>query len=154
MGEEDANLPYDAVSRRVSGRAKHCSAINCPFSTRSKCLTCFRQDAFAHKPPQLRVVRILLGQLFDTIRRLVAQEKYVVGEHASERLEERGVLEWQVVAGLDEAELIVERPDATPNPAVEVRESLPDGTEAKVVWSHLRQSGVAKLVTDHFFDRG
>ena len=63
-------------------------------------------------------------------------------------------MEWQVIAGLEDGELIAERLDATPNPAVEVRESLPDGTEVKVVWSHLRQSGVAKLVTVHFFDRG
>ena len=94
-----------------------------------------------------------MGKLFDTIRRLVAEEKYVVGQHASERLEERGIMEWQVVAGLEDGELIAERSDATPNPAVEVRESLPDGTEFKVVWSYLRQSGVAKLVTDHFFDK-
>jgi hypothetical protein len=52
-----------------------------------------------------------------------------------------------------DGELIDERPDAMPNPAVEVRELLPDGTEFKAVWSHLRQSGVAKLVTAHFFDR-
>jgi hypothetical protein len=97
---------------------------------------------------------MLMGQLFDTIRQLVAEEKYVVGQHASERLEERGIMEWQVVAGLEDGALIAERPDATPNPAVEVRESLPDGTEFKAVWSHLRQSGVAKLVTVHFFDRG
>lgn len=49
-------------------------------------------------------------------------------------------------------EMIVERPAASPNPVVEVRETLPDGTEFKAVWSHLRQSGVAKLVTVHFFD--
>ncbi len=54
-----------------------------------------------------------MGQLFSTIQQLVAEEKYVVGEHA-----------------------------------------LPDGTEFKAVWAHLRQSGVAKLVTVHFFDRG
>jgi len=95
-----------------------------------------------------------MGRLFDTIQQLVAQEKYVVGEHAAERLEERGIMEWQVVAGLDDGELMAERPEATPNPTVEVRESLPDGTEVKAVWSHLRQSGVAKLVTVHFFDRG
>ena len=94
-----------------------------------------------------------MGQLFDTIRQLVAAEMYIVGEHASERLEERGILEWQAVAGLDEGELIVERPDAKPNPAIEVRETLSDGTEFKAVWSYLRQSGVAKLVTVHFFDR-
>ena len=41
-----------------------------------------------------------------------------------------------------------------PNPAVEVRESLLDGIEFKAVWSHLRQSDVAELVTVHFFDKG
>ena len=92
--------------------------------------------------------------LFETIRRLFVEEKYVIGLHASERLEVRGIMEWQVVAGLPDAELIASRPDAKPNPAVEVRSSLPDGTEFKAVWSLLRQSGVAKLVTVHFFDRG
>ena len=92
--------------------------------------------------------------LFDTIRRLVAEEKYVVGQHASERLEERGIMEWQVVAGMSDAELTISRPDAKPNPVVEVRTCLPDGTQVNAVWSLLRQSGVAKLVTVHFFDRG
>ena len=59
-----------------------------------------------------------------------------------------------MVAGLEDGRLIAERPDATPNPTVEVRESLPDGKDVKTVWSHLRQSGVAKLVTVHFFDKG
>lgn len=93
-----------------------------------------------------------MGQLFDTIRQLVADEKFIIGEHASERLEERGIMEWQVAAGFADGGLIVERPDAEPNPAVEVRECLPDGVEFKAVWSHLRRSGVAKLVTVHFFD--
>lgn len=93
-----------------------------------------------------------MAKLFDTIRRLVAEERYVVGEHASERLEERGIMEWQAVAGIEDGELIVERPDATPNPAVEIQETLPDGTEFKAVWSYLCQSHVAKLVTVHFFD--
>jgi len=95
-----------------------------------------------------------MGKLFDAIRQLVAEEKYVIGLHASERLEERGIMEWQAVVGLADGELLAERPNATPNPCVEVREILPDGTEFKAVWSHLRQSGVAKLVTVHFFDRG
>ncbi|MCY3664677.1 MAG: DUF4258 domain-containing protein [Gemmatimonadetes bacterium] len=93
-----------------------------------------------------------MGQLFDVIRQLVAEERYIVGQHASERLEERDIMEWQVVAGMEDGELIAERPEAMPNPAVEVRESLPDGTEYKAVWSHLRQTGVAKLVTVHFFN--
>ena len=95
-----------------------------------------------------------MGELYDTIRRLVAEEKYVIGEHVAERLEERGIMEWQVIVGLEHGELIAERSDATPNPLAEVRESLPDGTEFKAVWSHLGHSGVAKLVTVHFFDRG
>jgi hypothetical protein len=93
-----------------------------------------------------------MGQLFTTIRALVAIEKYVIGQHAAERLEERGIMEWQAVAGLEDGALIVERLDAEPNPTVEVKESLPDGTDFKAVWSHLRRSGVAKLVTVHFFD--
>ena len=63
-------------------------------------------------------------------------------------------MEWQVVAGLEDGELIAERRGAMPNPIVEVRETLADGSEFKAVWSHLAQSGVAKLVTVHFFDEG
>ncbi len=94
-----------------------------------------------------------MGQMFDLVRGLVDQGKYVVGKHAAERLEERGILEWQAVASVADGILIVERSDAKPNPTVEVREALPDGTEFKAVWSLLPQSGVAKLVTVHFFDR-
>ncbi len=95
-----------------------------------------------------------MATLFSLIRRLVAEEKYIVGEHAAQRLEERGMLEWQAVAGLADGELLVERPDATPNPVIEVRERMPDGTEFKAVWSHLPRIGVAKLVTVHFFTEG
>lgn len=94
-----------------------------------------------------------MGQLFDRIRALVDEGNYVVGQHAAERLEERGILEWQAVAGLEDGVLLAERPNAEPNSAVEVHEALPDGTEIKAVWSLLRQSGVAKLVTVPFFDR-
>lgn len=78
-----------------------------------------------------------MGQLFDKIRQLVALEKYIIGDHASERLQERGIMEWQVIAGLNDGNLLSERPDAIPNPAAEVSETLPDGTEFKAVWSYL-----------------
>jgi hypothetical protein len=91
-----------------------------------------------------------MGQLFDLIRTLVDEGRYVVGKHAAERIEERGILEWQAVAGLENGILLLERPDAILNPVVEVREILPDGTEVKAVWSLLRDSGVAKLVTVHY----
>lgn len=70
-----------------------------------------------------------MGRLFQDLRRLIAGEKYVIGLHAAERLEEREIMEWQVVAGVAHGQLIVERPEAKPNPTVEVRELLSDGTE-------------------------
>ena len=45
--------------------------------------------------------KLPMAMLFDTIRRLVAEDKYVVGEHAVQRLEDRGILEWQAVFGLE-----------------------------------------------------
>ncbi|HLL89116.1 MAG TPA: DUF4258 domain-containing protein [Tepidisphaeraceae bacterium] len=93
-----------------------------------------------------------MGRLFDTIRGLVIAGRYVVGQHAAERLDERGVLEWQVVDGIRDGSLIVERPAALPHRAVEVRQLLADGTEVKAVWSHVVSVDVAKLVTVHFFD--
>lgn len=94
-----------------------------------------------------------MSQLFDTIRQLVSENRYIVGKHASERLEERGILEWQAIVGLQYGNLLEERPNDRPNPAVEVEQYLPDGTEFKAVWSLLRISQVAKLVTVHFFNQ-
>jgi len=93
-----------------------------------------------------------VGKLFSKICQLVVDERYVVGLHATERLEERGIMEWQVVAGLEHGKLICERPKSRPNPAVEVRETLPEGTEIMAVWAHLPGSNFAKLVTVHYFD--
>ncbi len=92
-----------------------------------------------------------MGNLFTTIQQLVERERYVVGQHAVERLEERGILEWQVVVGVESGSLIAEHPTSTPNPTVEIKETLPDGTEFKAVWSLLPRSNAAKLVTIHFF---
>ena len=84
-----------------------------------------------------------MGKLYQQIRRLIADGCYIVGQHAGERLEERGIMEWQAISGFEDGELIVERPKARPNPAIELRETLPDGTEFKAVSSYLQQSGVA-----------
>jgi hypothetical protein len=73
----------------------------------------------------------LMGRLFDVIRDLVTEDKYLVKEHAAERLEERRIMEWQAVVGLANARLIGERAEARPHPTVEVLELLPDGTEFK-----------------------
>jgi hypothetical protein len=58
--------------------------------------------------------------LFETIRGLVVAGRYVIGQHAVEKLEERGVLEWQVVDGIGTGTVLAEHPRATPNPSVEV----------------------------------
>ena len=90
---------------------------------------------------------IAVPSLFAEICRLIDRGSYVVGEHASERLLERGIMEWQVIAGMPDAKLLAERRNARPNPAMEVRLALPDGRECTAIWSHLRNAGVAKLVT-------
>jgi hypothetical protein len=43
---------------------------------------------------------VVMGELFQRIVELVDNDRYVVGQHASERFEERGIMEWQVVVGL------------------------------------------------------
>ena len=58
-----------------------------------------------------------MGVLFNTIRRLVMDGRYVVGQHASERLEERSILEWQVVDGVEHAVLMAETVEDQPNPS-------------------------------------
>ena len=91
-------------------------------------------------------------QLFQKLKTLVLEERYVIGQHASERLEERGIMEWQAVVGLANGVLLKERLDAQPNPVIEVSQILEDGTRVKAVWSYLGKSGFAKLVTVHYFD--
>lgn len=90
-----------------------------------------------------------MGRLADDIRRLI-QERYVIGVHASERLEQRDIMEWQVVDAAINGRLVAERPNARPNAVVEIRGLLPDGVEVTTVWSLLRRSGVAKLVTVYY----
>jgi hypothetical protein len=100
-------------------------------------------------PAARRLRNQTVPQLFDEICGLVAEGHYLIGDHAWERLLERGIMEWQIIAGTAEARLITERPLARPNPIVEMRVPLPNGDDCKVVWSLLRREGVAKLVTAH-----
>ena len=93
-----------------------------------------------------------MGQLFDKIRASVLNNRYLIGQHAAERLEERGVLEWQIVDGMESARLLSERTSSLPNPSIEVMQGLADGTDVKVVWSYLASADIAKLVTVHFID--
>ena len=93
-----------------------------------------------------------MGRLFDQIKRAVRKDRFVVGWHADERCEERSVTDWQIVSGLEEAELVRERPRSKPNPSVVVRQLLEDGSEIEAIWSWLASTGEAKLVTVYFRD--
>jgi hypothetical protein len=93
-----------------------------------------------------------MGALFDHIRDAVARDRYVFSDHADNMLRERGVMHWQVVAGVDAARVLSERPQTQPNPTVELEQTLPDGTAVKAVWAYLAALDLAKLVTVHFFD--
>ena len=94
-----------------------------------------------------------MGRLFDEIKRAVREERYIVSRHANERLRQRRMMGWQIISGIESGILLMERPDATPNPAVEVQQQLADGTAVKAVWSWLEDDQVARLVTVHFFDQ-
>jgi hypothetical protein len=91
-----------------------------------------------------------MGALFNRVRQLVIDGRYVVGQHATERLEERGILEWQIVDGVAGGILLRERPESNPNPAIEVRQLLADGTDVTAVWSVVIAANFAKLVTVYF----
>jgi len=90
--------------------------------------------------------------LFDRIKACVTAERYLVSEHAIERLDERQILEWQVIDGVASARLLSERPNDRPHPSIEVLQILADGTEVKVVWSWIKSIDAAKLVTVHLMD--
>ncbi len=38
-----------------------------------------------------------MGRLFEQIKRAVQEDRFLVGWHADERSEERGVTDWQIV---------------------------------------------------------
>ncbi len=93
---------------------------------------------------------MLMGRLLDNIRAAVREDRFLLAWHADESCEERGVTAWQIVAGLEEAELIRERPRSKPNPSVVVRQFLAEGSEVEVIWSWLSRTRRAKLVTVYF----
>jgi len=93
-----------------------------------------------------------MGRLFDDIRRAIQEDRFVIGWHADERCEQRGVSPRQIVAGFEDAELLRERSGSRPHPSIVVRQLLADGSEVECIWSWLAVSRRAKLVTVYFRD--
>lgn len=93
-----------------------------------------------------------MGRLYDSIREAVAEDRFLVSWHGDERCEERGVSPWQLIADLNSAELVDERPTSLPNPSVRLRHTLADGSTVVAIWAWLSVSRRAKLVTVFFED--
>lgn len=91
-----------------------------------------------------------MGVLFDKIKQAASDGNYLVTWHADERCEERAITDWQLVAGLAQAQLIEERPTTRPTPSIVVRQTLADGTTVEVIWGWLEKSRRAKLITAYF----
>ena len=93
-----------------------------------------------------------MGKLFDNVVAAIRSDRYMVSWHADERCEEREVSAWQLVVGINDAQLIRERPRSNPNPSVVLQHELVDGSEVEAVWSWLAESNRAMLVTVYFRD--
>ena len=93
-----------------------------------------------------------MARLFDKIRDAVRNDRFLVSWHADERCEERQIAAWQLVAGLEAADLLEERVHSEPDPSIVVRQELVDGSEVEVVWAWMSESGRAILVTVYFPD--
>jgi hypothetical protein len=93
-----------------------------------------------------------MGRIFDAIQKAVREDRFLVSLHADERCEEREVATWQLVAGLETADLLEERPRSEPHASVVVRQELIDGSEVEVVWAWMPESERAILVTVYFPD--
>ncbi len=93
-----------------------------------------------------------MGKLYDKIRTAVKEDRFMVSWHADEKCEERQVSDWQIVAGLEDSELVRERSRSKPNPSIVVKQLLADGTEVEVIWAWLSESRRAKVVTVYFLE--
>ena len=94
-----------------------------------------------------------MSQLRENIQNAIDADRFIVSNHADDRLRERLVELWQIISSVEDARLIDERPNDTPNPSVVLHQTLPDGTTVRVVWAYADSAGMAVLVTVHFLDR-
>lgn len=89
---------------------------------------------------------------FDQIRKCVSAGDYTYSMHAAEQSGDRRITLWQVVASIDTATVVSEKPEAQPNPTVVARHVIPSGAVVHAVWSFVRGDHLirAKLVTIYF----
>lgn len=88
-----------------------------------------------------------MGKLLKTIQVAVLDDRFIVSCHADERCEEREVSVWQLAVGIEDGQLVRERPRSKPHPSVVVRQFLADGSDVEVVWPWLADSRRARFIT-------
>ena len=86
-------------------------------------------------------------ELLARIRQAVAEDRYEISIHADNRIEERGMMVWQVASSLHEGTLLEVEPNDRPWPSVLVSQFLPDGAEVYAKWSYRSWDRMARLVT-------
>jgi hypothetical protein len=84
------------------------------------------------------------------IRQAVSEGRWAFTVHAEERLAERGIEPWQVLAGFEDGETIRADEKSKPNPKILLRQILSDGTPIVTVWAFLKSLDSATLVTVYF----
>jgi hypothetical protein len=90
-----------------------------------------------------------MSRLTDRVLTSLRDGGYLLSLHARNKLDERGIEEWQVIEATEAGTVLMERPAAVPNPVIEVGGQLADGAACKIVWA-LQDDGRARLVTVHF----
>ncbi len=91
-----------------------------------------------------------MGNIFARICQAIEEERVAVSWHANRQCRKRGIRPWQLIATVEYAKLLSERPRTKPNPSVVVRQILADGTDVEAVWAWVRRGDWAKLVTVYF----
>ena len=93
-----------------------------------------------------------MRQLFEHILQAVEAERFIVSSDAYDRRCERMIELGQLSSELYDARLLSERSQDTPNPSIEVKQTLADGTPVKVAWAWIDSHRLAVLVTVHFYN--
>jgi hypothetical protein len=88
----------------------------------------------------------------DLIQDAVRAGRFVVSQHAQQRLRQRRVQLWQVEAGVDTWTVLEVRPQDLPNPSIVCEQVLPDGTTITVIWAWDVTNSWALLVTVYFLN--
>lgn len=91
-----------------------------------------------------------MSETLQRVRVLIAAGRYAFSNHAYEELTKDGILPSDILAGLSEATVVEDYPDAKRGPSVLVFARLDDGSPVHAVWGiHATDDSKAILVTSY-----